>query len=118
MIVGNVDTDAIRRAVAKDPDTYTLFPLLSKDQFMSNKRYIVVGMEALMRKAAAQTRYATLWDSLCYLTIPSEGYVCINTVHVAGKCGCDTRQLTDIELEGRAQAEVVFDFLRNYMPGF
>lgn len=119
MILTGVDTDRIRTCLREAPDTYRLFDLLDRDQLIRNPRFILVGLKEIAAKAQAEhPEWEHLWNIACYITQVAPGTVCINSVHIDGLCGCDTRDLTQIERSGRLRAQSALAFYRGYVPGF
>ena len=119
MILTGVDTDRIRACIREDPETYRLYELLNPDQLIHNPRFILVGLKEIAARAQAEhPEWEHLWNIACYITQVAPGTVCINSVHTDGLCGCDTRDLTQIERSGRLRAQSALAFYRGYVPGF
>jgi hypothetical protein len=114
----NIDLLAFKRAILENPDRYDMADLLSRKQFRSSKKHIMVGLEKVIREARKEGFEDFPWGNLCYITTLDENSVYMNTVHVKGYLACDTRGLTNIELECRKQVDPVIRFLRSYAPGF
>lgn len=116
--MAGVDIRAIQRILINEPSNNILFPLLSREQISTANRYIMVGLNEFVREAANSGKYRGLWGNACYITLVSEGIVCINSVHLGGLNPCDTTDLTSLEIRGREQAWKIADFMKTYIPGF
>lgn len=114
----NVNIEALIRKVLNEPDDYDLIPTLPRIQFNYNKQHILVGLGKFISKARNEGMYAIPWDRVCYITCIHEGSVMINMVHVENMDATDGHQLTQIELEGRAQIGPIHQFLKHYITGF
>ena len=119
MILAGVDTEKIQRCVREDPERFKLFSLLDPDELTAHPRYILVGLKELADDARREhPEWGHLWNIACYITLVSPGMVCINSVHTDNLLATDTRELTRIEISGRAQAQQALAFYRGYIPGF
>lgn len=119
MILGGVDTENIKQYIAEDPERYKLYHLLDRETLMNNQHFVLVGLQEFAKKAQNEhPEWEHLWDVVCYITLISKGTVCINSVHMDSLCGCETRDLTQIEMMGRRRAQHTLAFYREYIPGF
>lgn len=114
----NVNLNAVTEALISNPEKYDLFELLPPSQFKNSQRHIVVGFSKVISEMKDKQDGKIDWKYICYITLLDSGSVCINTVHVKDKLACDTRELTDIETEGRAMVPDVVGFLKKNIPGF
>ena len=114
----NVNISELIERVLNEPETYDLIPTLPRSQFLYTKKHILVGLNNLIKKAAAEGLIGLPWDRVCYITSLDERAVNINMVHVDGKDATDGLELTELEMEGRAQISIIIEFLKKYVPGF
>jgi glycine/D-amino acid oxidase-like deaminating enzyme len=113
-----VDTDILLERVLNEPERYDLQATLPRHQFRHNRKHIMVGLTNLIKKAVSDGFSGLPWDRICYITMLQDSAVAINMVHVSGRNAADARDLTALELEGRAQIPTIISFLRSYVPGF
>lgn len=119
MILGGVDTEKIKQCLVEDPEQYKLYPLLDRETLIRNQRFVLVGLQEIAKIAQGDhPEWEHLWDIVCYITLMSKSTVCINSVHMDSLCGCETRDLTQIEMMGRRRAQHTLAFYREYVPGF
>lgn len=118
IILGNVDKKKLQRQLGSDPASYDLFPLLPREQITSSDYFIMAGLNGMIAEARKDRRFERLYGMSSFITLPEEGQVCINSVHVSGYSTCDTEGLSNLELEARAQVDSVVDFMRTYVAGF
>ena len=116
--LAGVDIRAIQKEMRDNPEANSLYPLLSREQLINDDRYIMVGLSEYVKKAASDGEINGLWGNVCYITLVNDGDVCLNSVHISGLNPCDTKDLTQIETEGREQAWQVARFMKMYVPGF
>ena len=61
------------------------------------------------------------WDlkrvSIGLFRMPKPDEWCVNTSRIMGVDSTDNESLTDAEIEGRKQAQTIFQFLQKYVPG-
>lgn len=120
IILTNVDKTKLQPLLLNRPDMYDVFPFIPKEQISHNEYYIMAGLTNLIQKAIAENgeKYKDLYRMSSYITLPYEGNICVNSVHVSGESPCDTEGLSRMELNARTQVELVVDFMREYVPGF
>ena len=114
----NVDIEALIHRVLDKPEEYDLIPTLPRIQFTYNKQHILVGLGNFISKARKEGMHDIPWDRVCYITCLHDNSVMINMVHVENLDATNGRQLTEIEIEGRAQIGPIHKFLKNYITGF
>jgi hypothetical protein len=111
-----VDTELLRRKLLEDPGRYDLYRMPHR-QFRVNRKHILVGLTNLVKEAETEGFPGMPSDRIIYITLLREGAVLINMtkVHVHAH---DARGLSQGEAEARLQVPVVWEFLRQYVPGF
>lgn len=117
-ILGGVDKTAIQSCLLKDPDQFDLHPLLPREQIANAEHYIMVGLTNLVKQAQREPTFSSLYGTVNYVTLPQDGLVYVNSVHVSGLNPCDTEELSRMEMEARAQVDTVASFMQRYVPGF
>jgi len=55
---------------------------------------------------------------LIFLNQPNPNHVLVNSTRIQNFKGDDAKELTNSLMEGRRQAEVLFSFMKTYLPGF
>lgn len=111
-IIGNVDLDALRTAMKQDPSNFVLD---------SNYDYKYVGISGFfkeVKKAREQGDFPIERDRVLLFQNVAAGQVTINMTRVPLLSSLSAVELTKAELEGRKQVQIVFKFLKKYIPGF
>nr|WP_319474150.1 FAD-dependent oxidoreductase [uncultured Sphaerochaeta sp.] len=55
---------------------------------------------------------------LIFLNQPNPNHVLVNSTRIQNFRGDNAKELTDSLMEGRRQVEVIFSFMKSYLPGF
>lgn len=117
-ILTDVDKTAIQKCLKDDPDAYDLYPMLPREQIVNAEYYIMAGLTKLTRKAAQEEEFKGLYGMVNFVTLPRDDMVYVNSVHVSGKSTCETVGVSELEIEGAQQIDMVFRFLQKYVAGF
>lgn len=90
------------------------------------KRYAHFGrFQPLIRKIMEENEFSewekqVLWqrDGILFFNLPAENQVLVNTTRIPYVSGVDAEELSNAMIEGRKQANFIFNFLKEYFPGF
>lgn len=118
IILTNVDKKKFQKHLEEDPENFDLYPLLPREQIAGSDYFIMAGLTKTAEKAAREKRFKNLYGMVNFVALPREDEVYVNSVHVSGYNPCDTVELSEMEMEGRSQVEMVVEFMRSYVPGF
>ena len=114
--LAGVDVEKLRLSVAKDADQYDV-DYIPNEYFGRNKKFIIVGLRKLMKKARAEGVNLPT-DRSILITGLRENEIWVNMTRVKGVDSTDTSSLTNGEVEARRQVGEIFRYLRDYVPGF
>ena len=78
----------------------------------------MAGLTKLTRQAAQEEEFKGLYGMVNFVTLPRDDMVYVNSVHVSGKSTCETAGVSELEIEGAQQIDMVFRFLQKYVAGF
>jgi hypothetical protein len=111
-VVGNIDFDAIRAEMKKDPNNFVLDPTY-------DFRYIgVSGFFKEVELAKKNHEFDIERDRVLLFQNVNPKEATINMTRIPLKSSVNALELTQAEAEGRRQVQVVFQFLKKYIPGF
>jgi hypothetical protein len=125
--LANVDIEPTIQTMREHPDQF----ILGEDPYMNRtpeeliaqvKRFedipVITGFWDLIEAKQKTGEFPPTRKRLILYISPTPGVVQVNTAAVVGKDGTDPRDLTDAENEIRATARQLWQFFRNYVPGF
>jgi len=110
--VGNVDIERLKIAVWENQSDFVL---------RANYDYEYLAISGFFEKVKTAKDNKDLnipRDRVLLFEEVREGYVSVNMTRVQKKSAIDVHQLTEAELKVRKQIKEVFNFLKNYIPGF
>lgn len=111
-IVGNVDMEALRKAMQKNPENFVL-----RDNY--DFKYLgISGFFAEVQLAKANHDFDIERDRVLLFENVKPHEVTVNMTRVLGKSALDPIDLTKAEVEGRKQITKTLKFLQKYIPGF
>lgn len=118
--VGGVD---LRKALmyAKDNPEEMRFPKPSSEDAVNRMLQGVIsiaGFYKQIEEARLKGEFALPQDLVFFISLPTPGQVIVNTTHVGGLDGTDSKDLTRAEIEGRRQVATLMTFFHKYIPGF
>lgn len=111
-VVGNVDLNKVRKSMKEDPSNF----VLAKDY-----SYDYVGVSGFFKEvqlAKQNNDFPIERDRVLFFQNVRKNEVTINMTRVIQKVGTNANDLTEAELMGRNQIQIVYQFLRKYIPGF
>lgn len=111
-IVGNVDLETLREEMKKNPSNFVL------DQ---NYDYNYVGISGFfkeVKKAYETGDFPIERDRVLLFQNVAKDQVTINMTRVSKLSALSAEELTKAEIEGRKQVQIVYRFLKKYIPGF
>ena len=73
---------------------------------------------SLAKKAAADGKFITTKHDVLFFYMPREGEIAVNTTRAHGIDGTNVFDLTKAEFECRKQVRILFNFFKEYCPGF
>jgi glycine/D-amino acid oxidase-like deaminating enzyme len=111
-----VDTEKLRQSICSGPETYDV-DYIPPDYFCRNRRFIVVGLRKLMRKAQ-EAGLSIPTERTILITGLREGEVWVNMTRVKGIDGTDPRSVSAGETKAREQIEDIRRYLIRFVPGF
>ena len=114
--MAGVDTDKLRLSISSQPETYDV-DHIPPDYFGRNRRFIVVGLRQLIRKAR-DAGLSIPTDRTILITGLREGEVWVNMTRVKGVDGTDPRSLSAGEIEALRQVDDIRKYLIEYVPGY
>lgn len=114
--LSGVDTDALRQSISSDPGTFDI-DHIPNSYFGENRRFIVVGLRRLIRRARA-AGLSIPTDRTILITGLRDGEVWVNMTRVKGVDSTDARSLTAGEIEARRQIPDIVAYLARFVPGF
>jgi hypothetical protein len=114
--LSGVDTERLRLSIAEQPRTY-LTDFIPNEYFGQNRQFIVVGLREQI-KAAQAAGIEVPTERTILITGLREGEVWVNMTRVKGVDGTDPGSLSAGEIEARRQITGIFQYLREYVPGF
>jgi len=110
--VANVKLDKMREYMRLHPDDF----VLRKDYDFG---YLgVSGFFANVKKARANHDFDISRDRVLLFQEMRNDHVSVNMTRVQNLSGLDAFELSQAEIEGREQIQIVFSFLKKYIPGF
>lgn len=115
--LGGVDTEKLRMSIAHHSRTY-LTDFIPAEYFGQNNQFIVVGLREVMAKARAERDLEIPNERTILITGLRKGEVWVNMTRVAGVDGTNAASLTEGEIVGRRQIDDIYEYLRDYVPGF
>ena len=118
IIMTGVDKRKLQKFILEDPETFDLYPMLPREQIGHADYYIMAGLSNIVRKVAKDKRFEGIYGMTNFSTLPHDDTVHVNSVHVSGRCTCDVMGITQLETEARTQAQMVVQFMQEYIPGF
>ena len=118
IILKNVDKKKFQKYLEEDPENFDLYPLLPREQIANSDYFIMAGLTKTAKKATRVKKFENLYGMVNFVALPQDDAVYVNSVHVSGYNPCDTVELSEMEMEGRSQVEMVVEFMRSYVPGF
>lgn len=118
--IGGVD---LRKALlyAKDHHDQMRFPQPQNEADVDRMLQGVIslaGFYDLVEAARLKGEFSLPQDMVFFISLPNPGQVVVNTTHIGGLDGTDSRDLTRAEIEGRKQVFQLMSFFRKYVPGF
>lgn len=114
--LAGVDTEKLRQSICAEPRLY-LADFIPNEYFGRNRKFIVVGLRALIERARADGLVIPT-DRTILITALRDGEVWVNMTRVTGVDGTDTRSLSRAEIEARRQIQDIQRYLTTYVPGF
>ncbi|MGQ0548138.1 MAG: FAD-dependent oxidoreductase [Armatimonadota bacterium] len=125
--VANVDTGKVAAGVRERPDQF----ILAEDPYIGKSRAevaagirsmedvpLLTGWFDLVAEAKTRGEFHPNRQRVVLSLSPRPREVYVNSTAVVRYDGTDARQLTAAEVEARQQVQQVFNFLRQYVPGF
>lgn len=114
--VSNVDTKQLIQFIKEHPqDVYETTPI---DRLEVIPRTGLQGAYSLIQKAKDDGTFPIDRNMVLCFETNHPGEMIINMSRVVKHCAVDPFSLTDAELQGRHQAQVIVAFLRQHIPGF
>ena len=114
--MAGVDTEKLRMSICSDRQTYDV-DHIPPEYFGRNRRFIVVGLRQLIRKAR-DAGLSIPTERTILITGLREGEVWVNMTRVRGVDGTDPRSLSAGEIEAAGQIDDIREYLIEYVPGF
>ena len=111
-----VDTEKLRQSICSGPETYDV-DCIPPDYFCRNRRFIVVGLRKLMRKAQ-EAGLSIPTERTILITGLRDGEVWVNMTRVKGVDGTDPQSVSAGETKATEQIEDIRRYLIGYVPGF
>lgn len=112
-VIGGVDFDKIKEAIKNDPDNF------DKDDTYDYDLYVgVSGFFKEVKQGKANGDFDIERDRVLLFQGVNKTEAIINTTRVLNKSSLNGFELSSAERIGRRQIEIVFNFLRKYIPGF
>lgn len=118
IIMTGVDKRRLQKFILEDPDTFDLYPMLPREQIGNAEYYIMAGLSNIVKKVAHEKRFEGIYGMTNFSTLPHDDTVHVNSVHVSGRSTCDVQGITQMEMDARLQAQMVVQFMQEYIPGF
>lgn len=119
-VVGGVD---VKKSLmyAKDHNDEMRFPKPIDENDVDRMLSGAIGIAGFYKHVESAKNSGELClnqDMIFFITLPTPGYVVVNTTHVAGYDPTKSTDMTKAEIEGRQQANMLMRFLKKYIPGF
>ena len=114
--MAGVDTEKLRLSIRSEAETYDV-DHIPPEYFRRNRRFIVVGLRRLIRKAREAGLSIPTERTILITGLP-EGEVWVNMTRVKGVDGTDPRSLSAGEIEAARQIDDIRKYLIGFVPGF
>ena len=111
-----VDTEKLRQSICSGHETYDV-DYIPPDYFCRNRRFIVVGLRKLMRKAQ-EAGLSIPTERTILITGLRDGEVWVNMTRVKGVDGTDPQSVSAGETKATEQIEGIRRYLIGFVPGF
>ena len=115
MKVANVDIQALRNEICKNPENFNIRDLSALDR---TERLSVAGFYQEFNKAKEMGEISTQREDVLLFETVNPGEVIVNTTRVIQRNPVDPWDLSWAEREGRKQASELIEFFRNSCVGF
>ncbi|GHV46636.1 hypothetical protein AGMMS49546_35000 [Spirochaetia bacterium] len=120
--LGNIDFSAFKQYIASNPDECNphagFKAKIDYKQILAQDQFIFIGLPKLIEKSRTENKYSPSVDRISFTVNPVAGTATINCVRQHQIDGTKNLDISLAEIRGRRQAMALYDFAKEYIPGF